>query len=1298
KNYFDWIKNHPFKADNINHGILPGDFSVTIKKDNAGLGILGLNSAFLHLTDKDYKGRLAVHPSQFHQACGGDGPDWAKEHQLCLLMTHHPPSCLSPNARQHLTENITDHGRFAVHLCGGLHETAFLNSSEGGAEMLRLWQSRSLFGLKSSGKAGGYTLGKIELDGNKGVLRFWPRCENTQGTQRNFVPDYAVKLTDEQHTHPQNLLPLPPASPGDPRTQESKRSPLDSRVRGNDESGITAASVISGIPVKEFHALSKKLGVTQIALENFFGILGKGAVPLENLDSELRQVAERYKEFLSADWEQVMAQSKLSAKIKAKDEFTCHSKQSRELIKKAQRKLKYLPGHPEYLKVMLMGGTVLSSAGLLKEAEKLLLKALDISRTEEDRGLIRFNLFQINIRCRDYRKALENLQEAIKVNPGRYALHDVKKYPIERLLGAGGMGVVFLCFYPLKEKKAVVKCLWEKRKDAEKEAKIMQKAAGKHVPEVIDYDYSGSNRAYFVTEYVEGAIDGAAWLKKHGKLSLKEGVEVGLQIVAALQGAHEQGIVHLDLKPANILLKKVAERIEVKVIDFGLSRVANSLQEEAMTRQQTQLGLSVFGQGIMGTLEYAPPEQLGYVAEYGEPDAKSDVFSFGTTLYHLLTGESPRFPSPYKLPNNSELQRLLFGCVELDPKKRLDIQGVKKRLGKLAESIRPVQKEEPERERETVQEKPPKKTKRKASAAKEEKAGEVFQDTLKDGTQGPRMLHLPAGRFRMGDVSRSGYDSEKPDHEVTLNAFAIGVCPVMFAEYDLFCEAVKRDKPGDEGWGRGKRPVINVSWKDAETYCKWLSAQTKQEYRLLTEAEWEYACRAGSETAYCFGDDEKLLGDYAWYGGEWEEDSTHPAGEKKPNEFGLYDMHGNVWEWVHDLFGDYLKEAQENPKGPETGFGRVMRGGSWDVDAGDCRSAYRDEWFHPVKRDHGTGFRLARTNPLPSYPFTLKEEPVADSEAGNERKKESSRGAKDAAGPGNGPVSRKRLKKPVGVITLFVLFAALTWMLTDFSGGGSGKAIDALSSDKPLPAVTPELNEFKVFHDPLKDSGQGPAMVLLPGGMFKMGDIQGKGRDNEKPVHEVRLDDFYIGKYEVTFAEYDLFAEAAGKEKPEDQGWGREDRPAINVFWHEAAAYAKWLSDQTGHAYRLPTEAEWEYAARADSRTVYAFGNDSSGLGEYAWYWDNAEKKTHPVGEKKPNAWGLHDMHGNVWEWTQDWYGSYSSEAQMNPTGPDTGSARVIRGGSWDDITLLCHSAVRNRYGPGYRVGYLGFRLARTYP
>ncbi len=245
-----------------------------------------------------------------------------------------------------------------------------------------------------------------------------------------------------------------------------------------------------------------------------------------------------------------------------------------------------------------------------------------------------------------------------------------------------------------------------------------------------------------------------------------------------------------------------------------------------------------------------------------------------------------------------------------------------------------------------------------------------FRDSLPDDREGPEMIWLPGGTFTMGD------DDWGLPHEVTLSHFGIGKYPVTFKEYDAFCQAMGKEKPDDRGWGRGRRPVINVSWEDAQEYCQWLSKQTGQEYALLTEAQWEYACRAGSTGAYCFSDGKKQLGEYAWYR-ENSERKTHPVGEKQPNAWNLHDMHGNVWEWVQDWYERYSSESQQNPSGPESGSGRVIRGGSWSLDANFCRSAIRD-WDDPAYRLDYVGFRLARTGPLHSYPFTLEPEKTAE--------------------------------------------------------------------------------------------------------------------------------------------------------------------------------------------------------------------------------------------------------------------------------------------------------------------------------
>jgi formylglycine-generating enzyme required for sulfatase activity len=211
---------------------------------------------------------------------------------------------------------------------------------------------------------------------------------------------------------------------------------------------------------------------------------------------------------------------------------------------------------------------------------------------------------------------------------------------------------------------------------------------------------------------------------------------------------------------------------------------------------------------------------------------------------------------------------------------------------------------------------------------------------------------------------------------------------------------------------------------------------------------------------------------------------------------------------------------------------------------------------------------------------------------------------------------------------------------------------------------------------------------------------EGRGSD-EGPQRKIWIKSFALGKYEVTFAEYDRFAAATGREKPSDERWGRDQRPVINVGWNDATAYARWLSDQTGKKYRLPTEAEWEYAARSGNMAPWFWGDNEDAAVKFAWFSDNSGERTHPVGEKKPNDFGLHDMAGNVWEWNQDCYmDSYEGA-------PDDGSAqeagdngecarRVLRGGSWFLGPRILRSAYRLMYTPDNRDIGVGFRLART--
>ena len=229
----------------------------------------------------------------------------------------------------------------------------------------------------------------------------------------------------------------------------------------------------------------------------------------------------------------------------------------------------------------------------------------------------------------------------------------------------------------------------------------------------------------------------------------------------------------------------------------------------------------------------------------------------------------------------------------------------------------------------------------------------------------PEMLIIPAGTFMMGSLEqdKNAYDTEKLQHQVTIKRpFAIGRCEVTFADYALFAHADKLEMPGDEGWGQHDRPVINVRWEDAQAYVRWLSQATGRRYRLPTEAEWEYAARAGTATNY-YWDDQQNINDFAWYR-ENSDDKTHPVGEKKANKFGLYDMSGNVWEWVQDCWHDHYEAAPvDGSAWEEANEGdcgrRVLRGGSWSNIPGNLRSANRFS-RPPDSRYDLIGFRLAQ--------------------------------------------------------------------------------------------------------------------------------------------------------------------------------------------------------------------------------------------------------------------------------------------------------------------------------------------------
>ncbi|MEM1345481.1 MAG: SUMF1/EgtB/PvdO family nonheme iron enzyme [Pseudomonadota bacterium] len=443
------------------------------------------------------------------------------------------------------------------------------------------------------------------------------------------------------------------------------------------------------------------------------------------------------------------------------------------------------------------------------------------------------------------------------------------------------------------------------------------------------------------------------------------------QIGAGLAFAHGLGIVHRDLKPANVL---VSEEGTLKLADFGIGALVGP-----EGTAQTLTGHSTLGGS--GTPVYQDERRL-----FAPPAPVDDVYALGVIGVQLLLGDLHR-RLPYDWPEDlaeigapEDLVALLRKCLGRAERRPQDGAAFLEDLGQPARRT-PA----------------PEPTPKPAAAPLKPRWEPLsrFRDPLRSGGQGPEMVVIPAGRFVMGSAApqyeNTGLfglggkkliaegeegrgDDEGPRREVRFaRSFALGRNVVTFAEYEAYCKAAGTEKPDDAGWGRGRRPVIKVSCEDAAGYCAWLSAETGVEYRLPSEAEWEYACRAGTETPFFFG--ETISTDQANYNGNFTygpgvegeyRERTVPVDEMPlaENAWGLRHLHGNVWEWCADAWNASYEGAPCDGSVWQTGDTSlaVLRGGSWNYSPGWLRSANRVRYW-PDVRNYNVGFRLARTLP-----------------------------------------------------------------------------------------------------------------------------------------------------------------------------------------------------------------------------------------------------------------------------------------------------------------------------------------------
>ncbi|MCL4859574.1 MAG: formylglycine-generating enzyme family protein, partial [Caldilineaceae bacterium] len=598
---------------------------------------------------------------------------------------------------------------------------------------------------------------------------------------------------------------------------------------------------------------------------------------------------------------------------------------------------------------------------------------------------------------------------------------------------------------------------------------------------------------------------------------------------------------------------------------------------------------------------------------------------------------------------------------------------------------------------------------------------------------GMHFVHVPAGTFVMGSSPNMGFDNERPSREVTLDTFWLGQTEVTNAQYGFFVEAggyadetlwtpegwrwrsasnIERPRFWNESeWNKPDHPVVGVSWYEAMAYAAWLARATALAVRLPTEAEWERAARGDDRRIYPWGntlDGARLNYCDAKCENGWNDETiddgyTHVAPVASyaagASPYGALDMAGNVWEWVADWYDEehYSKASAYNPTGPASGDVRVVRGGSWFHSARYVRAATRSGRY-PQGRVHVVGFRVVASI---SEPITAIAEATTWTPTSTH-----------TTTPTETPTAMPTL---TGTAT-----ATHTPTHTRTPQPTATHTPRMTATPTPAPGERRTVGVADVIF----------AFVYVPAGTFTMGSPPGVGEDNEHPAHEVTLDAFWIGQTEVTNAQYRQFVWAGGYDDERlwtsegwrwrntenilepsswnDGNWNQPDHPVVGLSWYEATAYATWLARETGLAVRLPTETEWERAARGDDGRIYPWGdvfdgtrlnfcdvNCGSDLKDPSV--DDGYALTAPVGNYPDGAspYGALDMAGNVREWVGDWYGSgyYVVSPARNPPGPARGEYRVARGGAGADDDHSVRAAIRYNAPPHFRHSKLGFRV-----
>ena len=814
---------------------------------------------------------------------------------------------------------------------------------------------------------------------------------------------------------------------------------------------------------------------------------------------------------------------------------------------------------------------------------------------------------------------------------------NIPGYRIERELAHGGMATVYLAVQESLARQVALKimapALAADRSFGErflKEARTVARLHHPHILAVHDVGVDG-HHYYLAMEYVPGGD-----LKqriRQGALPPKDALQIAKQMAQALGYSHAEGFVHRDVKPENILFRKDGTAV---LSDFGIAKAVGS------GTKKTGTGMSI------GTPHYMSPEQAQGKSDL---DGRSDLYSLGVVVYEMLSGTVPfdadntigiamqhvSAPVPQLPKPVAKLQPLLDQLLAKDPARRYAnaaelVTAIDQALaGQLPAAAKAAHTQVIKLAAAPAEPK-------KGSALKWAIGGALLAVLLVGGvllsTGGtkPRVAIGGSGGSLPAVQAQIPLDPPLPKGEtqMPLTSLAKGDAILQITS-DPVGASVKLD-----GVELGTTPLTRSDLP---------AGPHELRLQLAYHQEHQETIQLGSA--------EVLKQQIALQRGQGKLTVlTNPSGagvsldgkqQKEKTPLTLSDIPAGPHSVKVHLDTYYDQDESVEVQHQQTSkLDLTFKGGHL--------VKYQGEWLEPED-------------------VATRKAEAARIQAEKERQAEAAKRARfeNLVSAGRQAIGQR---KP---------------------GPALSKLQDALRlypSDSNAKNLLAQAEALKEYTDPVT----GMEFVLVEGGCYQMG--SNSGESDEKPVHEVCVDDFYIGKYEVT---QDQYQKITGNNPSRFNG---SDRPVEQVSWDDAQSYIQQLNrrgvihharDSRIAPYRLPTEAEWGYAARSGGKNeTYAGGNNVDAV---AWYASNSGNQTHPVGQKQANGLGLYDMSGNVWEWCQDWYGSYEGRSQRNPQGPSSGSYRVLRGGSWSNIAGHARAAIRNRYTPGIRDGYLGFRL-----